>query len=488
MAAPGAVCGHAVFSADDAEAYAARNEAVILVRIETSPEDLHGMKAAKGILTARGGATSHAAVVARGMGRPCVAGCAALHVGYDEGFMTIHGPDGSVTSTIRHGEEITIDGSTGLVYAGTVATVDAELGAEMDTLLKWTERVRRMRVRANADTPAQAEKALSFGAEGIGLCRTEHMFFTDERIAAMREMILARDGAARERALAKLIPFQKQDFTALFRVMKGRPVNIRLLDPPLHEFLPKEHAQVVELAAAMEVSVADVKRKISELYEYNPMLGHRGVRLGVTYPEIAAMQVRAILEAACAVQKEDSEVHPEIMIPLAFSGAELKMMRAVVDRVKKEVFESQGVEVEFKFGTMIELPRAALLADELAQQAEFFSFGTNDLTQTTLGVSRDDAGSFLPLYVERQILPEDPFVSLDIDGVGELMRIAVEKGRVVRADISLGVCGEHGGDPKSIDFFERIGLGYVSCSPFRVPIARVAAAQAALRRTKKYWH
>ncbi|HEY3494266.1 MAG TPA: pyruvate, phosphate dikinase, partial [Polyangiaceae bacterium] len=487
-ASPGAVSGKAVFSAADAEAYAAKNERVILVRVETSPEDLHGMKAAKGILTARGGATSHAAVVARGMGRPCVAGCAALHVDYDEAVMTIHGPNGAVVATIAHGDPITIDGSTGRVFTGVVETVDAALGEEMETLLKWTERVRRLRVRANADTPAQAEKALSFGAEGIGLCRTEHMFFSEERIAAVREMILARDTAARERALAKLLPFQTADFSALFRVMKGRPVNIRLLDPPLHEFLPQEQAQIAELASTMGVSVADVKRKISELYEYNPMLGHRGVRLGITYPEISAMQVRDILDAACIVKKEGLDPHPEIIIPLAFSPGELTAMRAIVDRVAAEVFAGHGTEVRFKFGTMIELPRAALLADQLAEHAEFFSFGTNDLTQTMLGISRDDAGSFLPAYIERQILPDDPFVSLDIGGVGELMRIAVEKGRVVRTDISVGVCGEHGGDPKSIDFCERIGLGYVSCSPFRVPIARVAAAQAALRRTKKYWH
>ncbi|MFZ5897016.1 MAG: pyruvate, phosphate dikinase [Myxococcota bacterium] len=486
-ASPGAVSGRAVFSADDAEAYASRNEPVILVRIETSPEDLHGMKAARGILTARGGATSHAAVVARGMGRPCVAGCSALHVDPGAGIMSIHGQDGAVVSTIKHGEPITIDGSSGNVYAGVVETVDAELGPEMGTLLKWTERVRRLRVRANADTPAQAEKALSFGAEGIGLCRTEHMFFSEERIAVVREMILARDTAARERALEKLLPFQTQDFTELFRVMKERPVNIRLLDPPLHEFLPRENAHIAELAATMNVSVSDVKRKLAELYEFNPMLGHRGVRLGITFPEIPAMQVRAILDAACTVKNEGYEVHPEIMIPLAFSSAELKAMRAIVDRVAEEVFKRHGVEVKFKFGTMIELPRAALLADQLAQEAEFFSFGTNDLTQTTLGVSRDDAGSFLPVYVERQILQHDPFVSLDTDGVGELMRIAVEKGRVARSEISLGVCGEHGGDPKSIQFCERLGLSYVSCSPFRVPIARVAAAQAALRRTKRYW-
>jgi pyruvate,orthophosphate dikinase len=487
-ASPGAVSGRVVFSADEAEASAARNEHTILVRIETSPEDLHGMKAAQGILTARGGATSHAAVVARGMGRPCVAGCAALHIDYGAGMLTIHGPDGSIVASIPQGELITIDGSSGNVYRGVVETIDAELGREMEVLLKWTDRVRRMRVRANADTPAQAEKALGFGAEGIGLCRTEHMFFSEERIAAVREMILARDVVARKRALAKLLPFQTQDFTELFRVMKSLPVNIRLLDPPLHEFLPRDKSQIADLAVTMQVNVDQVERKIAELFEFNPMLGHRGVRLAVTYPEIATMQVRAILEAACTVQKEGHDVHPEIMIPLAFSALELRAMRGIVDTVAKEVFDRHCVQIEFKFGTMIELPRAALLADQLATEAEFFSFGTNDLTQTTLGVSRDDAGSFLPLYVEQQILPEDPFVSLDIDGVGELMRIATEKGRVARPEISIGVCGEHGGDPKSIEFCESIGLNYVSCSPFRVPIARVAAAQAALRRTKKYWH
>jgi pyruvate,orthophosphate dikinase len=487
-ASPGAVTGRAVFNADDAQTEAAKNESVILVRTETSPEDLHGMKAAKGILTARGGATSHAAVVARGMGRPCVSGCAALHVDYAAATMTIHGIDGAVIATIAQGDTITIDGSSGNLYLGTVETVPAELGVEMETLLKWTDRVRRLRVRANADTPAQAAKALSFGAEGIGLCRTEHMFFSEERIAAVREMILAREVIARQRALDKLLPFQTQDFTELFRVMQERPVNIRLLDPPLHEFLPKEPAQIADLAKTMGMSVSDVERRIAELYEFNPMLGHRGVRVGITFPEISEMQVRAILDAACVVKKEGFDVHPEIMIPLAFSAAELRAMRAIVDPIATQTFQRHGVVVKFKFGTMIELPRAALLADQLAQEAEFFSFGTNDLTQTTLGLSRDDSGSFLRTYVERQLLREDPFQTLDVEGVGELMRIAVEKGRVARGELSLGICGEHGGDPKSIEFFEQLGLGYVSCSPFRVPIARVAAAQAALRRTKRYWH
>jgi len=487
-ASPGAVTGRAVFTAEDAQAEAARHEAVILVRTETSPEDLHGMKAAKGILTARGGATSHAAVVARGMGRPCVAGCSALHVDQATRSMTIHGADGASLGTVLHGDTITIDGSSGNVYLGTVATVPADLGSEMGTLLKWTDRVRRLRVRANADTPAQAEKALAFGAEGIGLCRTEHMFFDEERIRAVREMILARDATTRKRALDKLLPFQTADFTALFRVMQQHPVTIRLLDPPLHEFLPKEPEQIAELATTLGLTVSDIERRVRELYEFNPMLGHRGVRLGITFPDISEMQVRAILEAACTVQKEGVEVHPEIMIPLAFSAAELRVMRKIVDQVAHETFERLGCVVHFEFGTMIELPRAALLADQLALEAEFFSFGTNDLTQTALGLSRDDAGSFLPAYIEQHLLSENPFVSLDIEGVGELLRIAVEKGRVARSDITLGVCGEHGGDPRSIEFFERLGLNYVSCSPFRVPVARVAAAQAALRRTKRYWH
>ncbi|MEI9939172.1 MAG: pyruvate, phosphate dikinase [Pseudomonadota bacterium] len=484
-ASPGAVTGRAVFSADDAEIEAAKNQAVILVRAETSPEDLHGMKAAKGILTARGGATSHAAVVARGMGRPCVAGCAALHVDRITRTMTIYRADGTVSATIVHGDMITIDGSTGNVYSGAVETVPAELGSQMETLLKWTDRVRRLRVRANADTPAQAERALTFGAEGIGLCRTEHMFFNEERIAAVREMILARDVTTRKRALGKLLPFQTRDFIQLFRVMRGRPINVRLLDPPLHEFLPKEDAQIAALATVMAVSVDDIKRRIAELYESNPMLGHRGVRLAITFPEIYEMQARAILDAACVVKKEGCEVQPEIMIPLALGLAELQATRKIVDDAARETFQRHGFEVKFEFGTMIELPRAALLADQLAQQAEFFSFGTNDLTQTTLGLSRDDAGSFLPVYVERHMLSEDPFVTLDIEGVGALMRIAVEKGRSARTEISIGVCGEHGGDPKSIAFFEQLGLSYVSCSPFRVPIARVAAAQAALKRAKK---
>jgi len=474
-ASPGGVTGAVAFSAEDAVARAEKGQKVILVRVETSPEDLHGMKAAVGILTARGGATSHAAVVARGMGRTCVVGCAGISVDYAAGTLTASG------TTVKAGELVTIDGSTGKVYAGEVAKIPATLGGEFQTLLGWADGARRMKIRTNADTPNDAKKAIEFGAQGIGLCRTEHMFFEEERIPAVREMILASDTPAREKALAKLLPFQTADFTGLFRVMKGLPVNIRLLDPPLHEFLPQEKKQIEDLAKTMGVTVAALEAKISELHEFNPMLGNRGVRLAICYPEIAAMQVRAILTAACTVKKEGVEVLPEIMIPLALSKAELTIMHEIVNRVSAEVFAQQGMSVKFKFGTMIELPRAALLADELAEEAEFFSFGTNDLTQTTMGLSRDDSGSFLPAYKEQKILPHDPFVSLDTAGVGQLIRMAAEKGRKVRPDISIGICGEHGGDPASIAFCDSVGLGYVSCSPFRVPIARVAAAQATIR-------
>lgn len=487
-ASPGAVSGKAVFNADDAERLAKSGAAVILIRAETSPEDLHGMKAAKGIVTARGGATSHAAVVARGMGRPCVAGCSQLTVEADRGRAHVLGPDGSEIATIEHGSIVTIDGFSGGLFLGEVPTVTASLSAETQELLAWTRQVQRMRVRANADTKAQAEQALEFGADGIGLCRTEHMFFDEERIFAVRQMILAKDAEARARAVNKLLPYQTADFIELFRVMAGKPVTIRLLDPPLHEFLPRERAQIDELAEVLGVSALDLERKVAELSEFNPMLGHRGVRLAISYPELPRMQVRAILSAACTVAKEGLVVHPEIMVPLVFDLGELNAMHAITEQVASEVFKEHRRRVDYKFGTMIELPRAALVADELAKQAEFFSFGTNDLTQTTLGVSRDDAGGFLPQYVERHILPEDPFVSIDKSGVGELVRIAVEKARVTRTEISLGLCGEHGGEPRSIEFCEQIGLNYVSCSPFRIPIARVAAAQAALRRTRRYWH
>ena len=479
-ASPGAVSGAIVFDADEAEELANLGKYVILVRTETSADDLHGMHAARGILTARGGATSHAAVVARGMGRTCVVGCSAMSVNEAAGRVEIHAPDGSISTTLLRGAVITIDGSTGRVFEGSVPTIEATLGDDMQRLLEWCDKVRRMRVRTNADTPDQATIAIEHGADGIGLCRTEHMFFAEDRIAVMREMILARTEAVRRFALARLLPFQTDDFVGIFRVMAGKPVTIRLLDPPLHEFLPQELEQRELLAKGLGVKVEEVNRRVAELHEQNPMLGHRGVRLAVTYPEIAEMQVRAIFSAACLVQKEGIAVHPEVMIPLAFSGAELRIMRSIVDRVATEVFREQGVEVDFAFGTMIELPRAALLAGQLAEEAEFFSFGTNDLTQTILGLSRDDSGTFLPAYIEQGILPSDPFVTLDRDGVGEIVRIAMEKGRAARPDIHFGICGEHGGDAKSIELCEELGVTYVSCSPFRVPIARLAAAQAAL--------
>lgn len=479
-ASPGAVSGRAVFSADEAEKRAEAGEAVILVRVETSPEDLHGMNAAKGILTARGGATSHAAVVARGMGRSCVVGCSEISIDYEKQILTAR-RSGQDPVVLKAGEVITIDGSSGGVYVGDVPKIEPKLGGELATLMAWADKHRRMRVRANADTPGQAKKARELGAEGIGLCRTEHMFFDEDRIRAVREMILSTTEAMRRTALAKLLPFQTNDFVELFREMRGLPVNIRLLDPPLHEFLPQEAAQIEELATDMGVTRADIKRKIDELHEFNPMLGHRGVRLAVSFPEISEMQVRAILSAACCVKKEGIDVLPEIMIPLSLSRRELELMHEVVKRVEKEVFSEAGVEVKYKFGTMIELPRAALLAREIAELCDFFSFGTNDLTQTCLGLSRDDAGKFLPQYVDQGIFARDPFVSLDQSGAGELVKIACERGKAQRPDLSLGICGEHGGDPASIHFFDTVGLAYVSCSPFRVPIARLAAAQASLK-------
>ncbi|WP_146655669.1 pyruvate, phosphate dikinase [Labilithrix luteola] len=486
-ASPGAAQGKIVFSADEAEKRANAGEAVILVRVETSPEDIHGMKAARGILTARGGMTSHAAVVARGMGKPCVAGCSALAVNYQEQTVIVTQydeggrPQGSVT--LKRGDVITIDGGAGHVYQGAVPTVNASLTGEFSELMAWADEARKMKVRANADTPLDARTARGFGAEGIGLCRTEHMFFDEERIRAMREMILADDVAAREKALAKILPHQRQDFVEIFREMKGFPVTIRLLDPPLHEFLPTEKAHIEELAKLMNVSVARLEQRIKDLHEFNPMLGHRGCRLAITYPEIYAMQVRAILEAAAAVTAEGNSVTPEIMIPLAMTREELVRMRQIVDKVSAEV-SAKGTPVSFAFGTMIELPRAAVRANELAEVAEFFSFGTNDLTQCTMGLSRDDAGKFLPAYVEGGILPKDPFVSIDIDGVGSLVKVAVERGRATKSNIKLGVCGEHGGDPESVKFFHGAGLDYVSCSPFRVTIARLAAAQAEVAAKK----
>jgi len=486
-ASPGAAQGHIVFSADEAERRAGQGKPVILVRIETSPEDIHGMKAARGVITARGGMTSHAAVVARGMGKACIAGCSAIHVSYQAQTMAIsvYGEDGKPTETVtlKKGDLITIDGSTGSLYEGAVPTVPAGLGAEFVELMAWADEVRTMKVRANADTPLDARTARGFGAEGIGLCRTEHMFFEEERIAAMREMILSDDEASRKKALAKLLPSQREDFVGIFREMHGLPVTIRLLDPPLHEFLPTDERQLEHLSMVMGVSADKLRQRTKDLHEFNPMLGHRGCRLAVTFPEIYEMQVRAILEAAALVSKDGVAVVPEIMIPLAMTKAELVKMRAIVDRVKDDVLGvgNATTPVAFTFGTMIELPRAAIMAGELAEVAEFFSFGTNDLTQATMGLSRDDAGKFLPAYLEAGILPKDPFVSLDQEGVGALVQMAADRGRQTKPNIKLGVCGEHGGDPASIGFFQKVGLSYISCSPFRVATARLAAAQAALR-------
>ena len=474
-ASPGAASGAVVFSADEAEMRGARGEAVLLVRIETSPEDIHGMHAAKGILTARGGMTSHAAVVARGMGRPCVAGAGGITVDYGAQTLAAGG------ITVHAGETITLDGATGEVFVGTVAMVEPALSGDFATLMEWADRCRRLRVRANAETPLDAETARRFGAEGIGLCRTEHMFFDPERIGAVRQMIMAADEAGRRSALARLLPFQRQDFIALFRIMVGLPVTIRLLDPPLHEFLPHGERELAEVAHALGADLEAMRRRAAELAEANPMLGHRGCRLGISYPEIYAMQARAIFEGALAVARETGSAPlPEIMIPLVATKRELEITRGQIERVAKEVFFEVGRELPFTIGTMIELPRAALTADAIAEVADFFSFGTNDLTQTTFGLSRDDAGKFLPHYIEIGILEKDPFVALDTEGVGMLMRIAAEKGRGSKPGLKLGICGEHGGDPASIRFCETTALDYVSCSPYRVPVARLAAAQAAL--------
>ncbi len=476
-ASPGAASGEIVFSADEAEEAARIGLKVILVRVETSPEDIHGMHAAQGILTARGGMTSHAAVVARGMGKCCVAGCGDIKVDYKaQKLVTAKGV------TLAKGDVLTLDGSTGEVIYGAVPTVQPELTGEFGELMAWVDKFRRLKVRTNADTPHDSAVARQFGAEGIGLCRTEHMFFEGERIMAVREMILAEDTEGRKRALAKILPMQKGDFLGLFREMKGLPVTIRLLDPPLHEFLPHTEKDLEELAKVMNVPVATLKHKVDFLHEFNPMLGHRGCRLGITFPEIYDMQVKAIMEAACElVKNEGYSIIPEIMIPLIAEVKELKILRANAIRIADEVIAAYGVKVEYLIGTMIELPRAALTADRIAEEAEFFSFGTNDLTQTTYGLSRDDAGKFLPYYVEREIFPNDPFVALDQEGVGQLVKMGCEKGRQTRPDIKLGICGEHGGEASSVIFCHKIGLDYVSCSPYRVPIARLAAAHAVLK-------
>jgi pyruvate,orthophosphate dikinase len=474
-ASPGAAFGKVSFSADEAETLAAQGEDVILVRIETSPEDIHGMHAARGILTSRGGMTSHAAVVARGMGRPCVSGAGQLRIDYKTQSMRVAG------ETIKAGQQITLDGSSGEVMLGRVATVQPELSGDFGVLMGWADKLRKLEVRTNAETPTEAEVALSFGAQGIGLCRTEHMFFDTDRILAVREMILADDESGRRAALRKILPMQRNDFTSLFEIMAGLPVTIRLLDPPLHEFLPHGEAELADLAKATGASAEHLRHRADQLHEFNPMLGHRGCRLGISYPEIYEMQARAIFEAAAGVNlNKGATVVPEVMLPLIASRAEFDALKRRIDTVAKQVAAEKGCEVDYLVGTMIELPRAALRAGEIAAGAEFFSFGTNDLTQTTYGISRDDSAGFLEEYQSKGIFEADPFSTLDIDGVGELVRIAAERGRRVRAELKLGICGEHGGDPASIAFCHDIGLDYVSCSPYRVPIARLAAAQAAI--------
>jgi pyruvate,orthophosphate dikinase len=475
-ASPGAASGRIVLDADTAEQWSQRGDKVILVRVETSPEDIHGMHAAQGILTARGGMTSHAAVVARGMGRPCVSGAPGVSIDLKARTLRVGERE------LAEGDTITLDGGTGQVMAGEVATIEPELAGDFGTLMEWADRHRRMKVRTNAETPADCRMARQFGAEGIGLCRTEHMFFDAGRISAVREMILADSEKGRRAALDKLLPEQRADFRQIFEVMVGLPCTIRLLDPPLHEFLPHGDAEFAELAEATGLGVDHLRRRAQDLHEFNPMLGHRGCRLGITYPEIYEMQARAIFEAACDVAAESGEAPlPEVMIPLVATRRELELLRELVDRVAGEVFAEKGREIAYLVGTMIELPRAALMAGDIAGAAEFFSFGTNDLTQTTLGVSRDDSARFLAQYVDRGIFARDPFVSLDIDGVGQLVELAAERGRGTRAELKLGICGEHGGDPASIAFCEKTGLDYVSASPYRVPIARLAAAQASLR-------
>ena len=478
-ASPGAAAGEIVFTSEAAEAAKKAGRKCILVRVETSPEDIHGMHAAEGILTTRGGMTSHAAVVARGMGKPCVSGAGQIRVDYAKATMSV-GP-----TTLKSGDFVTIDGSTGQVLLGEVKMQQPEFSEEFKTLMGWADNVRRLKVRANAETPRDARTAREFGAEGIGLCRTEHMFFDAGRILAMREMILSEEEAGRRTALAKLLPMQRQDFVELFTIMHGLPVTIRLLDPPLHEFLPHSDEEIAEVAAAMGTTIDKLKRRAAELHEFNPMLGFRGVRLAVAYPEIAEMQARAIFEAAVIAARETGKpVIPEVMVPLVIGSPEFDLVKAGIDAMAAAVRTETGASLTYQVGTMIELPRAALRAEEIARTAEFFSFGTNDLTQTALGISRDDASSFLGSYTARGLLTSDPFVTIDQEGVGELVRIAVERGRKSRPDIKLGICGEHGGDPASIGFCESVGLDYVSCSPFRVPIARLAAAQAALGAIK----
>ena len=475
-ASPGAACGKIVFTAEDAKAWAARGEKVVLVRLETSPEDIEGMKAAQGILTVRGGMTSHAAVVARGMGTCCVSGCSAIAMDEENKKFTLSG------KTYHEGDWLSLDGSTGNIYDGAMPTVDATIGGEFGRIMAWADKYRRLKVRTNADTPHDAAKARSLGAQGIGLCRTEHMFFEGDRIDAIREMICSDTVAEREAALAKLLPMQQGDFEGIYEAMEGCPVTIRFLDPPLHEFVPTDEADIEKLARTQGKSVSEIKNIIASLHEFNPMMGHRGCRLAVTFPEIAAMQTRAVIRAAINVQKKhpDWNMVPEIMIPLVGEVKELKYVKNIVVKTADEELAAAGMEMKYLVGTMIEIPRAALTADQIATEAEFFSFGTNDLTQMTFGFSRDDAGKFLGAYYDKKIYENDPFAKLDQTGVGKLVKMAAEMGRATRPDIHLGICGEHGGDPSSVEFCHRVGLDYVSCSPFRVPIARLAAAQAAI--------
>ncbi|CAN5630924.1 pyruvate, phosphate dikinase [soil metagenome] len=473
-ASPGAAAGEIVFDADEAKRRGDAGDAVILVRRETSPDDFHGMVAAQGVLTARGGMTSHAAVVARGMGKPCVAGAGDLEVDHRNRTISVNG------RTLKAGDVITIDGATGRVIAGRAPMVEPKVGGDIDRILSWADEIRRLGVRANADTGADARTAREFGAEGIGLCRTEHMFFGEDRLEAVRKMILSQNATERKKALEPLLDMQRDDFAEIFQAMDGLPVTIRTLDPPLHEFLPHSDEELFELAESIGVDVDVARNRVATLVETNPMLGHRGCRLGISFPEITEMQARAIFEAAIQCKNNGVVIHPEIMIPLVSDVAELELQRGLVDNVAKTVFRETGATIDYEVGTMIELPRAALVADKIATAASFFSFGTNDLTQTAYGLSRDDSGRFLPMYVERGIFPADPFVTIDRDGVGELIEIAAERGRSVRSDLKLGICGEHGGDPESVAFCHETNLDYVSCSPFRVPVARLAAAQAVL--------
>ncbi len=477
-ASPGAACGQIVFHADDAQEWHKEGHKVVMVRIETSPEDLAGMSAAEGILTARGGMTSHAAVVARGMGKCCVSGAGAIVVDYKAKTVTIEGV------TYKEGDYLSLNGSTGQVYAGQIPTKAAELSGDFKALMDLCDKYTHLQVRTNADTPHDAQVARAFGAKGIGLTRTEHMFFEDKKIIAMREMILAKDTEGREKALAKLLPYQKADFKGILDAMDGYPVNIRLLDPPLHEFVPHDLAGQETMAKEMGISVQEIQQRVAQLAENNPMLGHRGCRLGITFPEITAMQTRAIMSAACELKKEGKHPMPEVMVPLIGILYEFKQQKEIIERVAKEVFAEYGVEVEYEIGTMIEIPRAALTADRIATEAQYFSFGTNDLTQMTFGYSRDDIASFLPVYLEKKILKADPFQVLDQKGVGQLIKMAVEKGRAIRPSLRTGICGEHGGEPSSVKFCARVGMNYASCSPFRVPIARLAAAQAAVEDEK----